>query len=411
MIAEKISRAIGEIDDKYIEEAASFSRSKKQIFMRRICALAACLAIIVSTVFSGNFLYLFSQAPVGFTLIDTHKKSFFDFSFGAEKTSAVPVYWKGALYAKVYSKDGVYKTGENVEICFELGAAREVLGGGDLIIEIDGGDFSAESSYGKVDGGKIIIEDFTSENYSKEEPLCFKITLKPEFKDDWASGRIRIFFGFRFDDFEGFIAKADEYMSKFPSSHPNWREDFFKDNMLELESVGLDYACDGVELWLSPRTDMLLEKMLMIHYDTWRISGKEFMRVYYEYLYRDNIFASVTRYMEEEELFRFEYISKNIRYEKTEFISDGEIWSLMQEIQAMENTYPPPVELEENRMQMAYLLLDYMYKTGVITETEYKEELVWVSEAPFVGNMQAAYPGKMGGYAHKLQKYIYTHKD
>ena len=85
MMAEKISRAIGEIDDKYIEEAASFSRSKKQIFMRRVCALAACLAIIVGTVFSGNFLYLFSQAPGGFTLIDTHKKSFFDFSFGAEK--------------------------------------------------------------------------------------------------------------------------------------------------------------------------------------------------------------------------------------------------------------------------------------------------------------------------------------
>ena len=143
MKPETISRAIGEMDLKYVEEAASFKRSKKEIFLRRVCALAACLAIIVSAIFSGNFLYLLAQAPGGFTLIETHKKPLFNFSFGSNATSPMPRYWEKALYAKVYCKKGVYKPGESVEICFELGAARDVLGGGDLIIEIDGGDFSA----------------------------------------------------------------------------------------------------------------------------------------------------------------------------------------------------------------------------------------------------------------------------
>ena len=135
MNAEKLSRAIGEIDGKYIEEAASFKRTKKQIFLRRAAALAACIALVVSVLFSGNYLFLLAQAPGGFTLIDTHKKPLFDFSFGAGATSPMPPYWTKALYAKVYSKKGVYKTGENIEIYFELGVAREVLGEGDLIID------------------------------------------------------------------------------------------------------------------------------------------------------------------------------------------------------------------------------------------------------------------------------------
>ena len=407
MNAEMISRAIGEIDDKYIEEAANFKRTKKQIFLRRAAALAACFALIVSVLFSGNFVFLLAQAPGGFTLVDTHKKPLFDFSFGAGATSAMPPYWAKALYAKVYGKKGVYKTGENVEIYFELGMAREVLGGGDLIIGIDGGDFAMESSYGKIEDGRLIIEDFTMENYSKEEPLCFKLAFEPKFANDWASGRIRIFFDFRFDDFDGFIAKAEEYMGKFPSSYPNWKNDFFKGNLLELENTGFDYACDGVEMWVASRTDMLLEKMLMNHYDTWRISGQEFMRIYYEYLYSDNVFASVTQYMEEEKTFKFEYISKNIRYEKKEFTSNDEIWALFREIE----NYDHSGELPEKQIKMAELLLGYMLETGVITREEYENELIWLSEAGSVGNSQAAYPGKIGNYAHKLQKYIYTHTD
>jgi hypothetical protein len=111
--------------------------------------------------------------------------------------------------------------------------------------------------------------------------------------------------------------------------------------------------------------------------------------------------------MEAEKTLKFEYISKNIRYEKTEFISNDEIWEISQEIW----NYDHPGELPEKQMKRAQLFLEYMLETGVITEAEYKNELIWLSEASTVGNMQAAYPGKIGDYAHKLRKYIYTHRD
>ncbi|MBQ8403461.1 MAG: hypothetical protein IJX55_03425 [Clostridia bacterium] len=410
MKAEKISQALGEIDEKYIEEAENYKRSKKSVIARQFLRVAACFALVLGILFSGRFAYYLAQAPTAFTMVNTHKKQSFGGAFGASKPSVPPTYWEKALYAKVYSKKGTYKPNESFELYFELGMTKN-LGAGDLIIEIDGGDFATESSFGEIENGVLVIEDFTVESYSKEEPLCFKLVFTPEFAEEWASGRVQLSFGLAFDDVEEFIALAGEYMNQFPSSHPNWKENYLDGNFLSLTSANFDYACDGVELWVTDYGDILLEKMLMNHYNTLRINKRDFMRIYYEYLYSDNVFASVTQYMQEEKTFKFEYISKNIRYEKTEFISDEEIWALHEEIDAMTENFQRPPELAEKQMEMAHLLLEYMFETGVITRAEYEAELVWLSEVSTVGNMQAAYPGKIGDYANNFRKYIYTHKD
>ncbi len=368
------------------------------------------MALIFGIIFSGRFAYYLAQAPGAFTMLDTHKKQSYGGSFGASKPSVPPKYWDRALYAKVYGKKGVYEPNEGFELYFELGMTKS-LGAGDLIIKIDSGDFAAESAFGEIENGTLIIEDFTNESYSKEEPLCFKLVFTPEFAEEWARGRVQFSFGLAFDDVEAFIALAGEYMNQFPSSHPNWEEKYLDGNFLSLTSASFDYACDGVELWVTDYGDILLEKMLISHYNTWRINKRDFMRVYYEYLYRDNVFASVTSYMEENRTFEFEYISKNIRYEKRGFISNDEIWALSEEIDAMTAGFQRPPELAEKQMQMAHLLLEYMLETGVITRAEYEAELVWLSEVSTVGNMKAAYPGKMGDYANNFHKYIYTHKD
>ena len=410
MKAEKISEALGEIDEKYIEEAEDYKRSRKSVIFAHIGKLAACLVLIFGIIFSGRFAYYIAQAPGAFTMLDTHKKQSFGGALGSHKPSMPPTYWDKALYAKVYGKKGVYKPNESFELYFELGMAKE-LGAGDLVINIGSGDFAAESTFGEIEDGALTIEDFTTENYSKESPLCFKIVFTPEFAEEWARGKVTLSFDFKFDDVEEFVSAADEYMSQFPSAYPDWKETYLEQNVLRLASESFDYACDGVELWVVEYGDVLLEKMLINHYNTWRINKSDFMRVYYEYLYRDNVFASITSYKEEEQTFEFEYISKNIRYEKKGFVSDDEIWALYEEIDDMTEGFERPPELAEKQMQMAHLLLEYMLKTGVITRAEYETELLWLSEVSAVGNMKAAYPGKMGDYANNFHKYIYTHKD
>jgi hypothetical protein len=410
MNAEKLSRAIGEIDAKYIEEAEGFTRTKKQIFLRRAVAMAACLAIFVSVLFSGNFLYLMAQAPGGFTIMGETKKP--SWSFGSSSATMPSLrYWDGAVKVKAYVNEGTYKPGEAFEIYLELGRYTGTyvgdVGNCNLVIEVSTEEFFVESSYGKIKNGELIIEDYTSG--TNETADVIKLTFTPNFEKDWASGKIGLRVMLEPENINDFISRADEYMVKtfsFPRGE-HWTESFIDNGRVTVSSEGFKYAFDGVEMWLAKNSDMLLEKMIMNHYDTWRISGREFMRIYYEYLYSDNVFASVTQYMEAEKTFKFEYISKNIRYEKTEFISNDEIWAISQEIW----NYDHPGELPEKQMKRAQLFLEYMLETGVITEAEYKNELIWLSEASTVGNMQAAYPGKIGDYAHKLRKYIYTHRD
>ncbi len=412
MKAEKFSMALGEINETYIAEAINYKKNRKTMLFKRVCTFVACFALIIGIVFSARHLLLLAAAPNGLTLLDTNPKK--GFIFGTTKPEPPPKYWDDSFYAKVFTKKGTYKPDDSFELSFELGLTNDKLGAGNLIIEIDSAEFTVESSMGEIKNGSLIIENFTAESYTKESPLRFALTFTSNFSKDWARGAVKITFRFLFDDAEAFCLEADDHMKKNLPWIENWHAQFIENGSIVLEGESFSYAMDGVSLWIGARGDMLLERMLMNHYDTWRIDGKEFMRIYYEYLYSDNIFASVTSYREEDKTFRFEYISKNIRYEKTEMIHDDEIWALFEEIHAIEENTPlleRPLALAEKRMEMAKLILSYMYEHGVITEEEYASEQIWLSEASTVGNMQAAYPGKIGDYAHKLRKYIYTHKD
>ena len=412
MKKEKLSAALGEINETYIEEAIAYQKSRKSILLRRVGALAACFVLMLGIVFSARYVVLLASSPNGFTLLDTTPKK--AFSFGSSKPEAPPKYWDDSFYAKVFTKKGTYKPEDSFQLNFELGLTNDKLGAGDLIIEIDSAEFSVESNVGEIQNGKLIIENFTEEAYTKESPLKLALTFTPNFSKDWARGTVKINFCFLFDDAAAFCIEANDHMKRHFTWIEDWQAQFIENGMLTLDSESFGYAMDGIALWIDTYRDMLFECMLMNHYDTWRISGKEFMRIYYEYLYSDNIFASVTAYREEDQTFRFEYISKNIRYEKTEMIHDDEIWALFEEIHTIEYHAPfseRPSELAEKRMKMAHLILSYMYEHGVITEEEYAAESIWLSEASTVGNMQAAYPGKMGNYARKLKRYIYTHQD
>ena len=405
-----ISDALGKMDTRYIDEALLYQRSRKGVVLRRFGAFAAALILAVGILYSTRFVSMIFSVPRGFTLIEAESSH----NWGASSPDVPPTYWENSLYAKVYTKKGSYKPQESMELRFLLGLTDNRLGEGDLIVRIEGEEFVIESPLGEVRNGELVIEDFTSCAYTQEDPLAFSLILTPHFAKDWARGIVKISFYFRFDDEERFISEANDYMERHWYREEAWHEYTIHSGMLRLEAVKFDYASDGVSLWISKHGNMLLSRMLMYHYDTWQISGKELMRIYYEYLYEDTIYAAIDAYREETHEFKFSYISKNIRYEKTEMIRNEAVWALSEEIWEMQSQpineqYPP--EREEKERQLARMILDHMYDSGVITEAEYQNELEWMAQATHVGVASVAYSGKMGDYARRLRKYIVTHTD
>ncbi|MBQ9748156.1 MAG: hypothetical protein IJV98_05165 [Clostridia bacterium] len=413
MKGEYFSEVLGTVGERYVTDAIGYRRKRSTRLMQRFGALASCIALLLTVSFFCRYLFLLASRPDGFVLLDTERGG--TLGFGTGDVSMPPTYWENSLYARMYTREGTYETGEPFTVHFVLGLADMRLGAGDLVLRVDAKGLGAVStSLGEIRDGTLVIPDFVMANYSKEEPLELTVTVTPDDRETWTSGTVRFSLYFRFDDAERFLSAADGYMSSHWYGDRPWHEYMMRDGMLSLGSRSISYADDGVELWTCAGAGGILERMLMNHYDTWRIDGKTFMTIYYEHLYHDRVYASVSAYREEDRTFRFSYISKNIRYEQTEFISDPVIWELYTEICALRDGSPmisEPPELLGMYRQMAEEILRYMRDDGILTEAEYREELAWFCEVEHIGNTQYMHNGKMGDYARKLRDQIYTHGD
>lgn len=410
---------LGGIDVDLIDRAQS-RMSRKRNFIRRmpwytrLASLAAAIAIIIASFIGIRYLHIGNKYKSPFTLVDTakaEKKPLF--SFGANKPSAPPLPWENTLHLKVYTETSSYLPSDTVTLKLEIGLNNGFLGKGDLLVTVKAAEFDASFEFGASDTG-LLIKDFTSKDYTASHPYTNEIYLNSRFDNSNTSGNVAVSVRFIPHDLEAFtemLASTD-----LPSYNDRWQETFLDGGMLRMLDMGFLYAANRLELRIAtsaPRYGgSLFYELLADHYKTGRISGRELADMYYSNAYDDRIFAAMTSYKEADQTFRFEYISRNIRYQCDDYISDERIWTLSMEISDFmlhSDSWEDTPEITEKRYEVARLILKRMHDTGVITEDEYNTELSLVSSVRYVGNFQIAFGSDLGGLMRIIRKYRYTH--
>ncbi|MBQ9117273.1 MAG: hypothetical protein IJY04_09640 [Clostridia bacterium] len=410
--------AVSEIDADIISEVSQereaadnvLSAAKKRR-MRRILSLAACFAVVFTAIFTVRYAVIYNRYCSGETIIDSEAKGG-GFGFGAQKPSAPSMPWDTSIYKKLYMKDRSYAPGESGEIFLELAMKDALLGEGEIIVEIGNSREFTMSINGIVtENGSFKISDFSRAGYSEASPLRISVSLAPIFSERWASGCLTLSVRFAFYDLDGFLDRIEN--NGAGEGELDEIRQMIKGESITLINANISYAADRLETRFASSSSYgtLFEQLICDHLDTWRISRREFADLYYEHAYGNNIFASITSYIESEQTFRFEYHSRNIRYEMNDYISDPEIWSCFLELQALERSaiYNDPPELTVIRRKMGELILRRLLTTGVITEEEYFSELEWMKGAR-VGNAQPGYGSNLSRYRRILHHYRCTHK-
>lgn len=409
---------LGGIDEGLIDRAQSRMSRKRNLIRRmpwytRLASFAAAIAIIVASFIGIRHLHISNKYKSPFTLVDTaqtEKKPLF--SFGAHKPSAPPLPWEDTLYLKVYTETSSYLPSDTVTLKLEIGLNNGFLGEGDLLVTVEAAEFDESFEFGASDTG-LLIKDFASKDYTASHPYTNEIYLNSRFDNSNTSGNVAVFIRFIPRDLEAFtemLASTD-----LPSYNDRWQETFLDGGMLRMVSTGFLYAANRLELRVASsngRYGSLFYELLADHYKTGRISGRELADMYYSHAYDDTVFAAMTSYKEADQTFGFEYISRNVRYQCDEYISDERIWTLSMEINDFmhnSDSWEDTPEITEKRYEVARLILKRMLDTGVITEDEYNTELSLIESVRYVGNFQIAFGSDLGGLMRIIRKYRYTH--
>ena len=406
---QRINDAFADVDDKYVTAAMTPPRHLGK--WARIALVAACIALLIGAYFPIRNAIFTLPYIGGATFVNTEQKKP-SFSLGAQKPS-ISLPWDDTLYLKGEVETKRYKPGEAIELLFEIGLKNDYPGDGALRLTLKAPDFDIAVEGHACDNGVITIDDVTPARYSAQQPLTLKVTLTPTYDEDYAMGTISLSVGFVPDDRQALMDKIAA--SHVPHANEAWQTAFFEDGALRLGRAELDYAADTVEMRLdtSPRGAVdIWEIMLAEHYKMRKISGREFADMYFDYSYRNSIYASVDSYMTVEKTVRFSYMSQNIRYANKEYVDAPEIWERYEKVRAFEmgdwEDYDS-AEANAARRELAGYILLYMKEQGIITAEEYEAEAAHMAKTDQVGNWGIGFDQNVARYSRVLQKYMYTH--
>ncbi|MBE6619879.1 MAG: hypothetical protein E7625_00745 [Ruminococcaceae bacterium] len=407
---QRINEAFSDVDDKYVTAAMTPPRRLGK--WARIALVAACIALLIGAYFPIRNATFVLPYMGGATFVNTEQKKP-SFSLGAQKPAEISLPWDDALYLKGEVDTKRYKPGEAIELSFEIGLKNDYPGDGALRLTLKAPDFDIAVKGYACENGVVTIDDATPERYSVERPLALKVILTPTYAEDYAMGTISLSVGFVPDDMKALMDKIAA--SHVPNANETWQTAFFDGGALRLGRAELDYAADTVELRLdtSPRGAVdIWEIMLAEHYKMRKISGREFADMYFDYSYRNSIYASVDSYMTVEKTVRFSYMSQNIRYANKEYVDAPEIWERYEKVRAFEmgdwEDYDS-AEANAARRELAGYILLYMKEQGIITAEEYEAETAHMANTKNVGNWGVGFDQNVARYSRVLQKYMYTH--
>ena len=407
---QRINDAFADVDDKYVTAAMTPPRHLGK--WARIALVAACIALLIGAYFPIRNATFTLPYIGGATFVNTEQKKP-SFSLGAQTPAEISLPWDDTLYLKGEVETKRYKPGEAIELLFEIGLKNDYPGDGALRLTLKAPDFDIAVEGHACDNGVITIDDVTPARYSAQRPLTLKVTLTPTYAEDYAMGTISLSVGFVPRDMQALMDKIAA--SHVPSENEMWQTAFFEDGALRLGRAEIDYAADTVELRLdtSPRGAVdTWEIMLAQHYRMRKISGREFADMYFDYSYRNSIYASVDSYMTVEKTVRFSYRSQNIRYANKEYVDAPEIWERYEKVRAFEmgdwEDYDS-AEANAARRELAGYILLYMKEQGIITEEEYEAEAAHMAKTDQVGNWGIGFDQNVARYSRVLQKYMYTH--
>ena len=410
---------LGSIDEDLVERAQARMSRKRSFISRmpwytRLASLAAAIAIILTSFFGIRYLSISNKYKSPLTVVDTAQKEKKPlFSFGAQEPMAPPLPWEDTLYLKVYTETSSYLPDDTIPLKLELGLNDDFLGEGDLLVTVEAPEFDVSFEFGASDEG-LLIRDFPAKDYTASHPYTNEIYLNAQFDNSNTRGNVSVSVYFIPRDLEAFtemLASTD-----LPNYNDRWQETFLSGGRLSARFTGFIYAANRLELRIAtsaPRYGgSLFYELLADHYKTGRISGRELADMYYSNAYDDRIFAAMTSYKEADQTFRFEYMSRNIRYQCDEYITDERLWTLSMEINDFmlhSDSWEDTPEITEKKYEVARLILKRMLDTGVITEDEYNTELSLIDSVGHVGNFGIAMGSDLGGLMRIVRKYRYTH--
>ncbi|MCQ2430576.1 MAG: hypothetical protein MJ192_09625 [Clostridia bacterium] len=408
------------IDLSLVEDAADAYESgnagslkKRGPFPKRWMNIAACLLLAAGVIFAARCLVLRFGGLPGQTVTDTTaKEKTIRLPGTSYEPSEPPLPWDGCYTFKAYTSRGCFAPGKPVVIHVELSVGGDWLTDGELLLMVIGAsdDFTLSCPALPVDGDTIRIGR-PGLRYTEKDPMTFDIILIPEW-DDWVSGVLSVSLRYVPDDPQQFIERAEA--SNGMEYREGWQEALFKDDTLRLTYQDLYYAADRVETRVRAESSAmgLLNDMLIAHYRSMAISGKEFSRIFYEEAYRDHVCAAVHSTMPEQKAVRYTYQSRNIRYESKQYIASEEMYALSREINQYHagETSPGKGEYPAMCRRLADLCLADMRERGVITEAEYEAELAYLNTGVDVDVFEPGFPMGLDGLDHSVvQKHRDTH--
>ncbi len=353
--------SLGLVGDDLISEAepekltAYFKAKRHRTLLKlKISAVAACLCLIAVGLFIA--IPMLHRGPErintdNFVILSEYTDIDQDFSSECPKGP-----FDGLIGYRVLTEKLGYDPNEPAILVLSYGLVREPICGGIIKATVSTGDFSTDAPR------EITVGRLSMDKDHGWEARQLKIALIPP--DERAFGEIEI----------EFRLYPDEPRPTYPLD---------ENGSILLTHIDVPYIANEFETAFSPYSisgrELFLER-LPILLEAGKITEKQFADMYCDILFEDTVYVEMhQRYFVNNNSFRFRYYSKNIRYESP-----------------IVNDY----EMSIKRFQpkaLAVAALDYMKENGIITEEEYRAELLWLDEVGTITDDNSFYQGL---YAH-----------
>lgn len=384
--------AVGAVDDDLIERSEKKEPSVRSR-IRKLFIAAAAIAAAIGVIFGARCLILRFGALPAVTIADSNKENKVKNPFPGQEPEMLPLPWAGDYSFRLFSGTGSFAPGKPVNLKAELTVEGDWLTDGTVLLTVNGAekDFSLSCTGAEADGNVLrpVMNDGSA---------SMELTFTPLWNDH-ASGMISFGLSFVPSDPDAFFARLSaSYFDAYPEI---WKES----GTVSLRTDETYYAADGVETRIRASSSAmgLMNDMLIAHYRSFAITGKEFSRIWYEEELRDCVCVSVVSYSEANGTVRYQYLSPTVRYE-SDFVS---VWEMVGLSHAILDTESAAEEEVLTRRLMDMVLSD-MWARGVITEAEYETERS-LAAVRKVGIWEPAFPMGLDGLAGVVQKYRYTH--
>ncbi len=346
MTKREFNEALGLLDPSLVEEYVGLkeklAKRKHRRTLRLRCSLvAACLCtVIAGLVIAIPMLYRDEPERINtdnFVILSEYTDIDQDSSSECPKGP-----FDGLIGYRVLTEKLGYGPDEAITLVLSYGLTREPRYKGVVKATLDTGAFSSTAPK------EITVGRLNFAKHGGYDALKLRIPLTPPKEASY--GEIVIEFRFYPDDPEALRLYSLDENGSLLLTHI---EVPYVTNKFET-AFSSSYGISGRELFI---------ERLPILCESGKITKKQFADIYYSMRFSDTVIVDILQKSIHSNSFRFCYYSKNIRYESSEHTDDYEL--LASRFQAR---------------RFAVDALDYMKKNGVITEDEYRSELLWLNE-------------------------------